>query len=75
MEVTKLVEGVSEYLGTAKDIPDREVSDVESIRKAVGDPDDILGPIPTVEEISAETSKINSAAEDPEDPEIEIEKQ
>ncbi len=57
LEVTKLIEGVSEYMGTAKNVPDREVSDVESIRKAVGDPDDILGPIPTIEEITEETSK------------------
>ena len=64
MEVTKLVEGVSEYLGTAKNVPDREVSDVESIRKAVGDPDDILGPIPTVEEMTKETAAINRSAED-----------
>jgi hypothetical protein len=67
MEVTKLVEGVSEYLGTAKNVPDREVSDVDSIRKAVGDPDDILGPIPSMEEITQETAQINKAVEDLED--------
>ena len=59
MEVTKLVEGISDYIGTAKNIPDREVSDVDSIRNAVGDPDDILGPIPTREEIEAETAKLD----------------
>lgn len=59
MEVTKLVEGISEYMGTAKNVPDREVSDVESITKAVGNPDDILGPIPTPEEIDAETEKLD----------------
>jgi hypothetical protein len=32
-------------------VADREVSDVDSIKEAVGDPDDILGPIPTQEEI------------------------
>jgi len=57
LEVTKLIEGVSEYMGTAKNIPDREVSDMDSIKKAVGNPDDILGPIPTIEEMNAETSK------------------
>ncbi len=59
MEVTKLVEGISDYIGTAKNIPDREVSDVDGIRNAVGDPDDILGPIPTREEIEAETAKLD----------------
>lgn len=58
MELTKLVEGVSEYIGSANNVPDREVSDTESIRHAVGDPDDILGPIPSVEEIKRETESV-----------------
>jgi regulator of protease activity HflC (stomatin/prohibitin superfamily) len=64
MEVTKLVEGISEYVGTAKNVPDREVSDIESIRSAVGDPDDILGPIPTVEEMSKQSAEIDKSVED-----------
>ncbi len=67
MEVTKLVEGVSEYIGTAKNVPDREVSDVDSIRNAVGNPDDILGPIPTVEEMAKETESMNKSADSVED--------
>ena len=64
MEVTRLVEGISEYVGTAKQVPDREVSDVDSIKEAVGDPDDILGPIPTPEEIKAETDKLDAMMKD-----------
>ena len=64
MEVTRLVEGISEYVGTAKQVPDREVSDVESIREAVGNPDDILGPIPTLEEIKSETDKLDAMMKD-----------
>lgn len=67
MELTKLVEGVSEYIGSANNVPDREVSDTESIRRAVGDPDDILGPIPTPEELKSETEKIESQQEEIED--------
>lgn len=59
MEVTKLVEGISDYIGTARNIPAREVSDTDGIRSAVGDPDDILGPIPSREEIEAETAKLD----------------
>lgn len=59
MEVTRLVEGISDYIGTARNVPDREVSDVDGIRNAVGDPDDILGPIPSREEIESETSKLD----------------
>ncbi len=66
MEVTKLVEGVSEYLGTAKNIPDREVNDTESIRRAVGDPDDILGPIPTIEEIESKKDEAKTSEEEDE---------
>ena len=58
MELTKLVEGVSEYIGSANRVPDREVSDTESIRQAVGDPDEILGPIPSAEEIKMETESV-----------------
>ncbi len=64
MEVTRLVEGISEYVGTAKQVPDREVSDVDSIKEAVGNPDDILGPIPTPEEIKAETDKLDAMMKD-----------
>ena len=63
MEVTKLVEGISDYVGTAKNVPDREVSDSASIREAVGEPDDILGPIPTIEEIEAQTDRVQAALE------------
>lgn len=59
MEVTRLVEGISDYIGTARNVPDREVSDVDGIRNAVGDSDDILGPIPSREEIESETSKLD----------------
>ncbi|MDO5862148.1 MAG: SPFH domain-containing protein [Thermoplasmata archaeon] len=59
MELTKLVEGVSDYVGTASKIPDRPVSSMEELEKAVGNPDDILGPIPTPEQIQEETSGVD----------------
>ncbi|MCQ2079940.1 MAG: SPFH/Band 7/PHB domain protein [archaeon] len=55
LELTKLVDGVSEYMGSTNKVADREVSDTESIRAAIGDPDDILGPIPTQAEVKAQT--------------------
>jgi regulator of protease activity HflC (stomatin/prohibitin superfamily) len=51
MEVTRLMEGISEYVGTAKGVPDRPVSSLKDIEKAFGDIDDILGPIPKEAEI------------------------
>lgn len=47
LEISKLMDGISDYVGSAKNVPDRQVTDTDSIRKAVGDPDDIFGPIPT----------------------------
>ena len=60
MELTKLVEGVSDYIGTASKVPDRPVSDLDDIEKAFGNVDDILGSIPTPEEIKADTDKVDS---------------
>ena len=56
LEMTKIVDGISEYLGSSKNVADREISDVNSIREAVGDPNDILGPIPTQADIAAQTA-------------------
>lgn len=63
MELTRLVDGISDYLGSAQRIPDRAVSDTESIRRDVGDPDDILGPIPKQEDIRRETEEIKKNVE------------
>ncbi len=60
MELTKLVDGISDYIGTASKIPDRPVSDMSDIERAVGSADEILGPIPSPDEIKAETEKVDS---------------
>lgn len=39
-------------MGAANKTPDRQVSDINDIKRMVGDPDNILGPIPTFEEIN-----------------------
>jgi regulator of protease activity HflC (stomatin/prohibitin superfamily) len=50
-ELTKLVEGVSEYLGTGRTVPEREISNIDEVEKVVGRADDILGPIPKPEDL------------------------
>ncbi|MBO7409468.1 MAG: SPFH/Band 7/PHB domain protein [Candidatus Methanomethylophilaceae archaeon] len=55
LEVSKLMDGISQYMGAANTIPDREVSNVDDIKQAVGDPDDVLGPIPSQEDVKAQT--------------------
>jgi regulator of protease activity HflC (stomatin/prohibitin superfamily) len=50
-ELTKVVEGISEYLGVGRQTPAREVTRMEDIEKAVGTADVVLGPIPSPEEL------------------------
>ncbi|MDR3283413.1 MAG: SPFH/Band 7/PHB domain protein [Candidatus Methanoplasma sp.] len=59
IEVTKLIDGISQYMGTASDIPDRSISDLKDIEKVVGKADDILGPIPSAAEIRDRLSKVD----------------
>jgi hypothetical protein len=60
-EITKVLEGMSEFLGVSRQTPAREVGDRESIEKAVGKPEDILGPIPTPEELRSELKSLEDA--------------
>jgi hypothetical protein len=53
-EVTKVLDGVSEYLGSAKSVPEREISKMGDVEQYVGKAEDILGPIPTPEELRAD---------------------
>ncbi len=50
-ELTRLVEGISDYVGGIRAVPEREISKPEDIERMVGKADIILGPIPTQEEL------------------------
>ncbi len=63
-ELTKLVEGASQYLGIGRQTPQREVIDVKDIEMAVGRADDILGPIPTPDELHQELKALEATAAD-----------
>ena len=60
-ELTKVVEGVSEYLGIGRQTPPREVTRIEDVEKAVGKADTILGPIPTPEELRKDLKSLEEA--------------
>jgi regulator of protease activity HflC (stomatin/prohibitin superfamily) len=60
IEVTKLIDGISQYMGTASVIPDRVVSDMKDIERVVGKADDILGPIPSAAEIRERLAKVDN---------------
>ncbi len=59
-ELTKLMEGAAEYVGAARATPDKEISQVADVEKALGSADDILGPIPTAEEMAKEMQEIKA---------------
>jgi len=63
-ELTKLVEGASQYLGIGRMTPQREVIDVKDIERAVGRADEILGPIPTPDELHQELKALEATAAD-----------
>lgn len=63
MELTRLVDGISDYIGSAQRVPDRQISDTESIKRDIGNPDDILGPIPNQEDLRRETEEIKKNVE------------
>jgi regulator of protease activity HflC (stomatin/prohibitin superfamily) len=62
-EVSKLMENVSEYLGGANKTPERSISNREEIEAAVGKADDVLGPIPTQDELRSDFKNIEDAAQ------------
>ena len=64
LEVTKIMDSVSQYVGTGTSIPDREVANMSDIEAAVGKADDILGPIPSPEEIRSQIKEADEAVKE-----------
>jgi len=60
-ELTKLIEGASEYLGVGRLTPQREVTAIADIEASVGKADDVLGPIPKPEELRKEMKAVEDA--------------
>ncbi|MCQ2055945.1 MAG: SPFH/Band 7/PHB domain protein [archaeon] len=59
LELTKLVDGISQYMGASINVPEREIANVSDVEKAVGRADDILGSIPTIEDIKKQIEEPN----------------
>ncbi|MCL2607335.1 MAG: SPFH domain-containing protein [Methanomassiliicoccaceae archaeon] len=58
IELTRLVDGISNYMGSASTIPERHIADIKET-SCIGDPDEILGPIPKVEEIREQMENLD----------------
>jgi hypothetical protein len=57
-EFSRLMEGASEYLGTSRQVPDRQLNSLSDLEAQIGTMDDILGPIPKQEELLTEIKSI-----------------
>lgn len=57
-ELTRLVEGASQYLGAGREVPSRQPTDVGELEKIVGKAEEILGVIPGREEMKKELDQI-----------------
>ena len=58
IELTRLMEGASEYLGVGRGVPERTISNIDELEKRMGSADDVLGPIPKQAELSTEIRTI-----------------
>ena len=63
-ELTKLFEGAADYVGYSRKAPDRQLSEVKDIEKALGKSEDVLGTIPTADEMQAELDAIKEEADE-----------
>jgi regulator of protease activity HflC (stomatin/prohibitin superfamily) len=63
-EISKLLEGASDYVGYSRKAGDRQLSEIKDVEKALGKADDILGTIPTAEEMAREINTIKEEAEE-----------
>lgn len=61
-EITRLVEGASEYLGASRKVEARQPVDMAEIERIVGRAEDILGEIPGREEMKKELKQIEKSA-------------
>jgi regulator of protease activity HflC (stomatin/prohibitin superfamily) len=59
LELTKLVDGISQFMGSAATIPERSISELKDVRNDLGDPDDILGPIPKAADIRMQMENLD----------------
>jgi regulator of protease activity HflC (stomatin/prohibitin superfamily) len=57
-EISRLMEGASEYLGVSRTVPDRPLNAFSDLQNQIGPVDDVLGPIPKQTELLTEIKTI-----------------
>ena len=63
-EISRIVEGISDYLGVTKKIPEREISSFQDLEDLMGKADDVLGPLPKSEELARDMEEAKMEAEE-----------
>lgn len=58
-ELSRLLEGASQYIGAGTKIPDRQPANVIELERLIGKAQDILGPIPSAQELREEIAAID----------------
>ena len=53
-EISKLIEGASQFIGASRETPKRTVADYDELERRLGKADEILGPIPSAVEMREE---------------------
>ncbi len=53
-EISKLIEGASQFIGAGRETPKRTVVDYEELERRIGKTDEILGPIPSADQMKQE---------------------
>lgn len=57
-EITKLMEGASEFMGASRSVPDRPLSAASELDRIVGPPEEVIGQIPTPDQIREQLKEI-----------------
>ncbi len=56
-EITKLIEGASQYIGKGREVGERPFLSYEDLEKMIGKTEEVLGKVPTPEEIAEQMEK------------------
>lgn len=59
-ELSRLMEGASQYIGSSQSVPDRAIVDQQKLETIIGSAEDILGKVPSVEEMADELKEIKA---------------
>ncbi|MCK4615007.1 MAG: SPFH/Band 7/PHB domain protein [Thermoplasmata archaeon] len=57
-ELTRLIEGAAEYIGAGRKVPEVGAEDYKDLEKIIGKVEDVIGKIPSPEELKREREKI-----------------